>query len=182
MNRLAALFRSNFFPESTLGSIPYSCCPSDTTPVFDFDTIKDNFCAMLPVSKLKSVDALYFSPSGKLLLIEMKRFNRSGPHSLQNYILHHLGHSEIHQKIVDSLLLMLSISGYYYIDRSFYRVFLDNSPVKIGAVLLVNLSDREYISVAYLFAAQRQISFTKRIDNSIKIFNCKYFSHFLPTY
>jgi hypothetical protein len=183
MNQLRTILQANFFNEVNLGTIQHSCCPADSTQVFDFDTIKDKFCNLLGISQLKSVDALYFSPTGKLLFIEMKRYDPTLASTIDDYINNHFQESELPHKIVDSLILILSISGYYGIAQGFYSNLLNSSPdAKIKTVYLINLTDREYIRYVYLNTADRSISFTKRVDNRIAIFNCKQFKRFIPLF
>jgi hypothetical protein len=183
MNRLKTILQTNFSNEIHLGTINHSCCPADTTPVFDFDTIKDSFCKLLRIEPMKSVDALYFSPTGKLLLIEMKRYVAGQPMSIKDYIESHFSESELPHKVVDTIILLLSICGYYGINQLFYEYFLNVNPTpKMKTIFLINLSDREYIRYVYLNTTDRSISFTKRIDNRIAILNCKHFTTFLPSY
>jgi hypothetical protein len=187
IDKFHTLFK-NRFPthEKEIKNVPLSCCLTSDIVVFSFDEIKADFYSTVGLNHanmLKSVDALYFSEkTEELYLIEMKGFGKAGHATLsecKKFIKNHFRQSNLPNKIIDTIYIFASIIGYYDLDKTSYKHFIDQKGIKIKTVLLSNFSHQELLDLTLASLHKQNISLTKRIVGEIGILNCdKFTTHF----
>ena len=145
---------NNLLVEKPICHIAHSCCDSYQV-VIDFDYIKDDFCKIIGITAfpLKSSDCLYLNAAkSELFFMEIKDLDQT----IQDYrsssstpltdkeIIERMKQSfekwGLDKKIIDSYILILSISGYYAFNQQ-----LDRSKVKVKYILLFKISSRDYV-------------------------------------
>lgn len=170
--------------EKELSRIKYTCCYDIQIEVFDFDKITERICTNLGISLLRSVDALYLScKNNTLFLMEMKRY--SDTISLKDFIIKHFftdiceegitirkNNGECTSKIIDSIYILLYIIGNSNLGEDFYKYFMNPTKLKIAPLLVINLEDEDYVSMAMASLDKVDISITKRIEGYVEIINC----------
>jgi hypothetical protein len=185
IDKFKELFK-NKYPtfEKEIRNIPQSCCTTSEISVFSFDEIKTDFYSSVGLSHsnmLKSVDALFFAESTEeLYLIEMKGFGKAGTATLsecKRFIKKHFQPSNLPNKIIDTVYLIASIIGFYDIDKSCYKYFVDQKGIKIKTVLLSNFTNQELLDLNLATLHNQNISLTKRIVGEIGILNCENFTN-----
>jgi len=157
--RLKQILTDNFTNQTDeIRNIPHSCC-NNSIEVFNFDSIKDQFCDLLGFNeRTRSCDCLYINSSGtKMIFIEMKDFEDSLIHNRGRYskfseylkaFKRKINDFQLDDKIIDSYALVLSIAGYYNVDRTFYSSILNINNKIIKYFILVNINHSDYITIS----------------------------------
>ena len=166
--------------ECELKNHPDTCCSNITTKVFDFDKTKELFYKEIGLSSscyCGSVDALYLSKDkSKLFLIEMKKKNSSK--SIGEYISDYFKADKVPKQFIESIMLMLSIGGYYRLESKFYNYVLDSSKTRMKAIFLSNCTDRELNILTIASLHERTFDYTKVITGKVGIYNCQSIQNF----
>ena len=139
------LINNNLFIEVSSGNLKHSSCPSTTINVLDFEEIKKKFCDKigLPNAQCCSCDALLISKKkDEMNLIEMKRISAN---ITDECFIEQQG-PIIANQFIDSILLILSLVGYYKIDEQFYSYFFNRARFKKKYWLLSNFSNDQLIT------------------------------------
>lgn len=123
--------------------------------MLNYDDIKNNFTKTIRIPSPKSADYLDINISGnELVFIEEKDVSQIIIHNkskfinideFQSFLQDKFDKFEIDNKIIDSYSLLLSIAGYYNINKSFYSNFLDKSKIKVKFFLLLKVDSREFV-------------------------------------
>lgn len=178
-----------------LNQVPKSCCSTVDIPVVDFDLVKDSFCERNKIEPvLKSVDAIVARKSS-LFLIEMKIFPRSGNTKWKDFM-EGLFFSSTEDnngrivmksdvdcagKIIDTLLLLLSIAGQAKFDSEFYTHFLNPQKTKIKPLILTDISDEEFLTATIAYPNYLELKITSRVESKISFINCSMLEHKLSS-
>lgn len=179
------LKNNNLYHEQELRYIPKSCCNGLAIKFLDFDRIKDDFSKTIQsgIFKLRSVDALFLShKTNTILMVEMKKYNSNGTLSASQYLKQYFLDKSVPTKFVDSLILLLSICGFYGAHQSVYSHLLNPQLVTINKILLVNLTAMDYSTLMLASLNQQNISLTKRLDGPVKIVRCGIFTQYMGNY
>jgi hypothetical protein len=161
----------NIFNECELKDHPDTCCNTLNTKVINFDEIKKTFFTTLSLNACPcgSVDVLYLSKDkSKLFLIEMKSKNTS--RNIKDWVSDYFKSDEVPKQIIESIILILGISGYYRIEKDFYNYIFDNSK-RLKAIFLSNFTDRELATLTMASMHKRNLKNTKMISGKIGIYN-----------
>jgi hypothetical protein len=166
LNKLHTLLQTSSLLEvKAIKDIDKTCCSSSLN-VIDFDKTKILYCNELKSGCTpKSADCLYLDyQNHSLFFIEMKDLDSLITHQRprcvdENEFKEKLESSfkdfNLHDKIIDSYALLLSIIGYYGMSKDFYPYLMDKNKLNIKFILLVNISSRDYI--AYRISALASI-------------------------
>lgn len=171
---------NNLLITDSICNLPKSTCNSQQL-VIDFDHIKDTFCSQMKISSLKSADALVIDQTKQTItFLELKDLEQliirnSGSFSNVEDFISSLKSKfddfKIHDKIVDSHILILAIAGFYNMNKLFYKDFLDKSKIKINFLLVVSISSQDYLK--YRISNLANIKSNKfRFLNNFNIIRC----------
>jgi hypothetical protein len=170
----------SYYFESELKDVQHTCCQS-TIKVVDFDKVKDEFSKELGISyKLKSVDVLYLSKTtDTIYFIEMKRKDPTNTKVCAEFVRDRL--HDLKPKLIDSLLIISSLIGYFQIDRAFYSFFLDPSKLKTKSILLTDISNQDLVTITLSQLHMLNINLGYRIGRPITTMNCDGFNSYFAT-
>ena len=162
----------NIFYGCELKDHPDTCCSKITTDVLNFDKTKELFCNEIKIGHCCSVDALYLSmDKSKLYLIEMKKKNSTK--NINDYIANYFKTKETPKKIIESIILILGIIGYYDIGKTFYNYILDKNKVRMKAIFLCDCTERELTLLTISSLDQRDFNHTDIINGKVGVYNCQ---------
>ncbi|RYY54635.1 MAG: hypothetical protein EOO09_13540 [Chitinophagaceae bacterium] len=170
------LTANGFYFVDSLGNIQHSCCVTSTVKVIDFDKVKDEYCKLLGIPQLKSVDALFLAKSiNSLFLIEMKSFNPALTKTAAQFIIDHFSTRGMPAKIVDSLILITSMIGVFNAPRALHSALLDANQIKVKTILLVDLNAVDMVSITLATLDKYNIGIVNRIEPDTAVMNCPQF-------
>jgi len=117
----------------------------------------------MSADKLKSVDVMYLSPTeNTLYLIEMKRYDPALSVKTADERL-----KSLQNKVLDSIFILLSITGYLNIDKGFYPFFLNPNQLKVKCILLTDLDDKYLLPLMLANLDKLRINLSRRISDTM---------------
>ena len=191
-DRIKKILIGNFTNiEQEVKNIPHSFC-TDSLIVIDFDEVKNKFCDQLGFNdKLCSCDCLYIDiAKNQMIFIEMKNFDISlirnrGKYSdfskFEEAFKLKINSGNFDDKIIDSYALILSIAGYYNIDKNFYSTILNIKNKIIKYIIIVNINYSDYLQLQLSSLGYFQSRYKYRFINKTSLVTSKDFSKLLTS-
>jgi hypothetical protein len=185
IHELQAFLKVNYGEfEKRIGQIPRTCCSSSSVVAFSFDEITKHFQSEInAVNRLKSMDALLIFPEkSELCFVEMTSFvNYSNSkckgtnRDCLDFIIKELRGRDLRDKVVHSIFTIIKIIDYFNLNKNLYTHLLDSKRTKINHYLVLDITDEQYIYIAFSCMDKLERNRKNRIEGEINILSCDAF-------